>query len=59
MISLTLSQPFRLNRIPIGKIKQFKAVTEGIPGWDNVREIMAVVGAQSYGLDEQGKLVLQ
>lgn len=59
LFSEGLLQPFRLNRIPIGKIKQFKAVTEGIPNWDKVREIMAFVGAQAYGLDEQGKLLLQ
>lgn len=51
--------PFRLNRIPIGKVKQFKAVTKSIPDWDTVREIMALVGAQGYGVDGQGKLVLQ
>ncbi len=59
LFSEGLLQPFRLHRIPIGKIKQFKAATEGIPDWDNVRKIMAMVGAQAYGLDEQGKLVLQ
>jgi len=59
LFSEGLLQPFRLNRIPIGKIKQLKAATEGIPDWDNVREIMAFVGAQAYGLDEQGKLILR
>lgn len=59
LFSEGLLQPFRLNRIPIGKMKQFKAVTEGIPDWDNVRDLMSMVGAHTYGFDHEGKLVLQ
>jgi len=59
LFSEGLLSPFRLNRIPIGKMKQFKAVTEGIPDWENVRELMAVIGAKTYSLDEEGTLVLQ
>jgi AsmA family len=59
LFSEGLLQPFRLNRIPISKMKAFKAVTEGISSWEQVRELMAMVGAKSYGLDSQGKLILQ
>ena len=54
-----LLPPFILKRIPVGKMKQFKAITEGIPDWQNIRETMNVVGAKTYGLDNQGKLVFQ
>ena len=58
-IELALIPPFRLNRIPIGKVKQFKTVTEGIPDWENIRALMAVIGARTYRLDEEGALVFQ
>jgi len=50
---------FELKRIPVGKIKQFKAVTEAIPAWENVRAIMDIMGAKTYGIDNQGTLVIQ
>ncbi len=59
LFSEGLIPPFRLNRIPIGKVKQFKTVTEGIPDWENIRALMAVIGARTYRLDEEGALVLQ
>ena len=59
LFSEGLLSPFRLNRIPIGKMKQLKAVTQGIPDWENVRDLMAVIGAKTYSLDEKGTLVLR
>ncbi|MDT7042287.1 hypothetical protein [Candidatus Nitronereus thalassa] len=59
LFSEGLLPPFQLNRIPISKMKPFKAVTKGIPDWESVRDLMIMVGARFYGLDSQGNLILQ
>ena len=59
LFSEGLVPPFRMNRIPVGKLKNFQAVTETIPNWPEIREMMLLLGAETYGVDEQGKWVMQ
>ncbi len=51
--------PFSLDRFPVGKIKQFQAATEGIPNWEKVVQVMELIGAETYGIDEQGNIILE
>jgi translocation and assembly module TamB len=50
---------FKMDRIPIGQIKQVQNFTENIPHWNMIRRIMEVVGAEHYGVDQEGEFVLQ
>ncbi|MCZ6799330.1 MAG: AsmA family protein [Nitrospirae bacterium] len=50
---------FKLDRIPVGKLKSFQKVTEGIPDWEMIRQVMKMAGSQVYGTTTDGKLVLQ
>ena len=50
---------FKLDRIPVGKLKSFQKVTEGIPDWEMIRQVMEIAGSQVYGTTSDGKLVLQ
>ena len=59
LFSEGLVPPFRMNRIPVGKLKNFQAVTETIPHWGEIRDVMLLLGAETYGLDKQGQWVMQ
>ena len=54
-----LLSSFRMNRIPAGSIKSFQNLTQGIPDWDNIQDTITKIGAEFYGVDEEGNLVLQ
>jgi len=51
--------PFRMNRIPVGKLKNVQGVTAHIPHWEDIRALMVLLGAETYGVDEQGQWVMR
>lgn len=54
-----LLSSFQMDRIPVGKIKNLRNVTRTIPQWATVREVMSLLGKDQYGVDTEGKLILQ
>ena len=54
-----LLRPFTMNRIPIGRLKNFSKVTEEIPDWEAVAAMMALAGAQTYGMNTDREIVIQ
>ena len=54
-----LFPPFKLNRFPIGRLRNIQTITQEIPHWDMLATAMELAGAQTYGIDEDGKLVIQ
>ena len=59
LFSEGLVPPFRMNRIPVGKLKNFQAVTEAIPNWPEIRDMMLLLGSKTYGVNEKGQWVMQ
>lgn len=59
LFSQGLLSSFKMDRIPVGSIKNLQNLTQGIPNWQMVTEAMALVGAESYGVDETGKFVIR
>ena len=47
------------HRIPIGKIRLFRDITQTIPRWDMIRDTMKLIGAHSYGVDSEGNIVVR
>ncbi|NKB81524.1 MAG: hypothetical protein GKS05_06515 [Nitrospirales bacterium] len=54
-----LLSSFKMDRIPAGSIKSFQTLTQRIPNWDTIHNTMAMIGAEFYGIDEEGNIVLQ
>ena len=54
-----LLPPFKMNRIPIGRLKNLRNVTEAIPEWETVAAMMAMAGAQTYGMNADREIVIQ
>ena len=50
---------FPLPRIPVGRIKEVQEYTDTIPQWERIREVMQLLGATKYGVDQHGHLALQ
>ena len=50
---------FEMDRIPVHQIKQVQDLTKTLPQWDAVRRAMEVLGADRYGVDQSGTVVLQ
>ena len=46
-------------RIPVGKVKMLQNVTQGIPNWESITQALALVGAETYGIDPEGNILLQ
>ena len=59
LFSEGLLSSFKMDRIPVGSIKNLQNVTQGIPNWNMVINAMEMAGANSYGLDEKGNIQLQ
>ncbi len=59
LFSEGLLPPFRLDRFPIGRLKNLQTVTQEIPNWEMITKMMALIGAQTYGVDENGNLLIQ
>ncbi len=59
LFSEGLLSSFKMDRIPVGKMKNLQTITQGLPNWELVTQIMAMVGTESYGVDEEGNVLIQ
>ncbi|MCP9447933.1 MAG: hypothetical protein NNA22_10245 [Nitrospira sp.] len=50
---------FEMDRIPVSQIKQIRDLTATIPQWNDLRRLMALLGADRYGVDQTGEFVLE
>ena len=54
-----LLPPVQVSRIPVGKVKMLRNLTQGIPNWETLAQGLTLVGAETYGIDEEGKILLR
>ncbi len=54
-----LLSSFTMQRVPVGKIALVRNVTQTIPKWEMVRQMMRLLGADRYGVDQEGNIFLQ
>ena len=54
-----LIPPVKIPRIPVGKVKMLQNVTQGIPNWETITQVLALVGAETYGIDPEGNVLFQ
>ncbi len=53
-----LLSTFKIDRVPVGKVKSLQNITREIPAWDTLVEVVAVIGSRGYQFDSDGQLVL-
>ena len=54
-----LLSSFTMQRVPVGKIALVRNVTQTIPKWEMIRQMMRLLGADRYGVDQEGNIILQ
>ena len=54
-----LISDFTMNRVPVGSMKNLQRVTQGIPNWEMLAQALAMVGAETYGVDSDGNILFQ
>jgi carbon monoxide dehydrogenase subunit G len=55
----SLIPTFRLDRIPIAKMKNIEKLTAAIPNWENLAKILTLIGAKTYSFTPEGEMVFQ
>jgi len=55
----SLISTFKLNRVPIAKIKNIEKLTAAIPNWEDLTKILKLIGADTYALTPEGEIALQ
>ncbi|MCA9499598.1 MAG: hypothetical protein KC588_10430 [Nitrospira sp.] len=55
----SLIPTFRLERIPIAKMKNFEKLTAAIPNWEDIAKILELIGAETYSFTPEGEMVFQ
>lgn len=55
----SLIPTFRLDRVPIAKMKSIEALTAAIPNWDTLIPLLDMIAADSYSFSEEGDLLLK
>ncbi len=55
----SLIPTFRLDRIPIAKMKNIEKLTAAIPNWEDLSKMLKLVGAETYSFTPEGEIVLQ
>lgn len=50
---------FEMDRIPVSQMKPIRDLTATIPQWNDLRRLMALLGAARYGVDQAGNFVLE
>lgn len=50
---------FRLERIPIAKMKNIEKLTAAIPNWEDLAKVLELIGAETYSFTPEGEIVLQ
>lgn len=54
-----LLRSFKMERIPVGGIKNLRALTQAVPHWQTVTQTMTLMGAEGYGVDEDGTIFIR
>lgn len=55
----SLISTFKLDRIPIAKMKNIEKLTAAIPNWEDLAKVLKLIGAETYSLTPEGEIVLQ
>ncbi|MDH4361699.1 MAG: hypothetical protein OEW33_13310, partial [Nitrospirota bacterium] len=55
----SLVPTFRLDRVPIAKMKNIEKLTAAIPNWDDLAKLLDLIGAETYSFTPEGEVVLQ
>jgi hypothetical protein len=55
----SLIPTFRLERIPIAKMKNIEKLTAAIPNWEDLANVLKLIGAETYSFTPEGEIVLQ
>ena len=55
----SLIPTFRLDRVPIAKMKSLETLTAAIPNWDTLNPLFDMIAADAYRFSEEGDLVLK
>ena len=55
----SLIPTFRLDRVPIAKMKNIEKLTAAIPNWEDLAKVLKLVGAETYSFTPEGEVVLQ
>lgn len=55
----SLIPTFRLDRIPIAKMKNIEKLTAAIPNWEDLSRLLEVIGAETYSFTPEGEVVFQ
>ena len=50
---------FGVDKVAVGELARAHDVRRMIPHWQTIRQTMRVLGAERYGVDRQGKLILE
>lgn len=50
---------FEMDRIPVSQVKPLQRATQALPQWSALRRILEALGAERYGVDQDGRLVLE
>jgi hypothetical protein len=54
-----LFSKFKMQRVPVGKIKMVQNLTRDVPNWETIAQGLTLIGAETYGIDEEGNILLR
>jgi hypothetical protein len=55
----SLIPTFKLDRVPLAKMKSLEELTAAIPNWEDLSKVLKLVGAETYSFTPEGEIVLQ
>jgi len=55
----SLIPTFKLERVPIAKMKNIEKLTAAIPNWEDLAKILKLIGAETYSFTPEGEVVVQ
>jgi hypothetical protein len=55
----SLIPTFRLDRVPIAKMKNIEKLTAAIPNWKDLAKVLELIGAETYSFTPEGEIVFQ
>ena len=59
LFSQGLLSKFKIQRVPVGKIKMLQNLTQDVPNWETIAQGLTLIGAETYGIDEEGNILLR
>jgi hypothetical protein len=55
----SLMPTFRLDRVPIAKMKNIEKLTAAIPNWEDLAKVLELIGAETYSFTPEGEIVFE